>query len=331
MLTAFIRFGDGRIRQETGPDMLRQALEDPKAILWLDMNEPTDEEYGLLDDVFGFHPLAIEDTVVYNQRPKIEHYDHVGQGQKDGYFFMVIHGPDLQTFKEQLRTKELDLFISQRYLLTIHEKPMKSVTEALARVKSDPNLGLSHGIDMLLHDVLDRLVDHYLPILDWMQEVIDQLEDDALANPRNEVMGRISEKKRELLGLRRIVAPQRDVLAMLTRGDIPFIRERARVYFRDVLDHLNRAVETIEIDRDLIQGARDIYMSSINNNLNQIMKTLTVISILALPMAVVTGFFGMNFENMPLLHSAAGLWITVGVTLAIEAAMVVVFLRKRWI
>jgi magnesium transporter len=331
MLTSFIRFGDGHLSTAADPDTLRKALEDTKAVFWLDMNEPTDEEYGLLDDVFGFHPLAIEDTIAYNQRPKIEQYNHTGDTCREGYFYMVIHGPDLETFKEKLQTKELDMFVSHRYLLTIHEKPMKSVSEVVQRAKGDPHIALEPGIDMLLHGVLDRLVDHYQPILDWMQEELDDLEDAAMLNPSVEVLTRISGKKRELMGLRRIIGPQRDVLAMLTRGDVPFIREHSRVYYRDILDHLNRAVETIEIDRDLIQGARDIYMSSINNNLNQIMKTLTVISILALPMAVVTSFFGMNFEDMPLLHSAAGLWISMGLTLAIEAVLVFIFLRKRWI
>jgi magnesium transporter len=331
MLTSFIRFGDGQLSTASDPDTLRKALEDTRAVFWLDMNEPSDEEYGLLDEVFGFHPLAIEDTIAYNQRPKIEQYNHVGDTCRDGYFYMVIHGPDLETFKQKLQTKELDMFVSHRYLLTIHEKPMKSVREMVERAKGDPHIALDPGIDMLLHGVLDHLVDHYQPIFDWMQEELDDLEDAAMENPSTEVLSQISNRKRELMNLRRIIGPQRDIMAMLTRGDVPFIREHSRVYYRDILDHLNRAVETIEIYRDLIQGARDIYMSSINNNLNQIMKTLTVISILALPMAVVTSFFGMNFEDMPLLHSAAGLWISMGVTLAIEALLVFIFLRKRWI
>jgi magnesium transporter len=107
MLTSFIRFGDGQLSTASDPDTLRKALEDSKAVFWLDMREPTDEEYGLLDDVFGFHPLAIEDTIAYNQRPKIESYDHTGDTCRDGYFYMVIHGPDLETFKERLQTKEL--------------------------------------------------------------------------------------------------------------------------------------------------------------------------------------------------------------------------------
>jgi magnesium transporter len=127
------------------------------------------------------------------------------------------------------------------------------------------------------------------------------------------------------------VAPQREVIAQLTRGEVPFIRESTRLYLRDVQDHLNRAVETIEIYRDLVQGARDIYMSSISNNLNQIMKTLTVFSVIALPMTIVTSFFGMNFPAIPGIHSKTGFWWAMAVMIALVAALLFLFKRKRWL
>src|SRR5204863_3389629 len=142
----------------------------------------------------------------------------------------------------------------------------------------------------------------YQPILDQMQEKLDALEDQAVDCPTPDLLPRLARIKRQILLLRRIIGPQREVVAQLTRGEIPFIRESTRVYFRDVQDHLIRAVETIELYRDLVLGARDIYMSSINNNINQVMKTLTVISVIALPMTVVTSFFGMNFESIGALH-----------------------------
>jgi magnesium transporter len=331
MLTAFIKFGDGTHSTDISVETLHRALRDERATFWVDMNEPTDEEYGLLDDVFGFHPLAIEDVIAHVQRPKIESYHHTGDTCKQGYFYMVIHGPDLATFKENLRTKELDMFVSQRYLVTIHEEPMKSLTEVMQRAKSDPRLVLDPGIDLLLHNILDHLVDHYEPILEYLGDELDKLEDDAADRPTRDLLTRISARKRELLTLRRVIGPQREVLSQLTRGEVPFIRESTRVYLRDVLDHLNRAVESLELYRDLVQGARDIYMSSISNNLNQIMKTLTIFSVIALPMTVITGFFGMNFESIPGLHSPMGFWIAVSVMLAIVLGMLYMFRLKRWI
>ncbi|RYG75266.1 hypothetical protein EON77_11390, partial [bacterium] len=250
MLTAFILYGDGSVQTDTDPASLVAALRDPKAKLWLDMHQPTDEEYALLDDVFGFHPLAIEDTIQYNQRPKIENYNHIGDVHNAGYFYMVIHGPDLATFRENVRTKELDIFVSERYLVTIHEERMTSVEHVMNRCKGDPRRILSSGIDIILHNILDQLVDHYQPILEHLQESIEKLEDDALANPAPSLLGEISREKRELLGLRRVIGPQRDVIALLSRGEVPFIRESTRVYFRDVQDHLVRAVEMIELYRE---------------------------------------------------------------------------------
>jgi magnesium transporter len=331
MLIAFIKHGDGRIITDTSSAALAAALRDPNAVFWLDMSKPSDEEFALLDEVFGFHPLAIEDTMQYSQRPKIESYNHIGDAAKHGYFYMVIHSPDLAQFKENLRTKELDLFVSQNYLLTIHEEPILAISELLPRAQADPRVVLDPGVDLLLHNILDHLVDHYQPILDYLQDALDELEERAVSNPSPDLLTRIGGKKRDLLNLRRIIGPQRDVLAQLTRGEVPFIRETTRIYFRDVQDHLNRAVELIELYRDLAMGARDIYMSSINNQLNQIMKTLTTISVIALPLTVVTSFFGMNFAVITGLESPVAFWTAVVAMLAMVAVMLLLFHRKHWL
>ncbi|HYO10396.1 MAG TPA: magnesium/cobalt transporter CorA [Tepidisphaeraceae bacterium] len=337
MLTTFIKFGDGTISTETDASTLAAALRDPRCVFWVDMVKPTDEEYGLLDDVFGFHPLAIEDTLASVQRPKIESYNHTGDSCQQGYFYMVIHGPDLATFREHLRTKELDMFVSERYLVTIHEEEMLSVKQVMQRATYDARRVLDPGIDLLLHNILDHLVDHYGPILDYLGEALDELEDEAADNPKPDLLQRIAAKKRELLELRRVIGPQREVIAQLTRGDVPFIRESTRVYLRDVLDHLNRAVENLELYRDVVLGVRDIYMSSISNNLNQIMKTLTIITVIALPMTVITSFFGMNFndERIPvwswLLHSTVGFWLSMCVIVGLIAGLLYVFRRLKWL
>jgi magnesium transporter len=331
MLTVFIKRADGSISNDTSPQSLSAALKDNTTTFWLDMLKPTDEEYSLLDEVFGFHPLAIEDSIQYTQRPKIESYQHIGDACHVGYFYMVFHGPDLETFKEKLRTKELDMFVSERYLVTIHEDEFKTVGEVLARAKVDARVVLDPGIDMLLYNLMDHITDAYMPILDYIGEQIDDIEEKALREPTPDVLISISERKRELLNLRRIVGPQREVVAQLTRGEVPFIRMETRAYFRDVQDHLARTVETVELYRDLVLGARDIYLSSISNNLNQIMKTLTIISVIALPLTIVTSFFGMNFEAMPLAHSQWGFWIAMTGMLAMEIFMFWWFRKKKWI
>src|SRR5687767_11809736 len=212
MLTLYILNGDGTVSSDFSIPTLFSALRDPSATFWLDMNKPTDEEIALLDDVFGFHPLAIEDTINYAQRPKIESYNHIGDAMTTGYFYMVFHGPDLETFRESLRTKELDLFVSARYLVTIHDEEMKSVMTVLTRTAADPVGMLSRGTDLLLHHIIDHMVDHYEPILDYLDEALDQLEERALGHPEPSVLAEIANKKKELLNLRRIVGPQREVI-----------------------------------------------------------------------------------------------------------------------
>jgi magnesium transporter len=330
MLSAFIRFGDGKISTQTDNATLSSALRDSKSVFWLDINKPTEEELSILDDVFGFHPLAIEDTIAYSQRPKIESYNHIGDACQQGYFYMVIHGPDLETFKEKLRTKEIDMFVSERYLVTIHEEKHRSISDEIARAQADPRVVLDPGIDLLLHAILDKLVDNYNPILDHMQEAIDDIEEKAVVDPTPDLLPKIAMQKRELLQLRRVIGPQREVIAQLTRGEVPFIRETTRVYLRDVLDHLIRAVEMIELYRDLVVGARDIYLSSISNNLNRIMKTLTIITVIALPLNVITGFFGMNLE-IPGLHNQTTFWLAVLIMAVSVTVLLVLFKKKSWL
>src|SRR5687768_6607640 len=173
MLTAFARYADGKISRETTPEALTRALMDPQARLWLDMENPSNEELALLEKVFKFHPLAIEDSTHRAQRPKLESYAHVADACGQGYYYMVIHGPDVETFREHLRTRELDLFFSERYLVTVHEEPMQSINEVRARVEAEASTILERGIDVLLHNLLDHLVDAYIPILDFLGEELD--------------------------------------------------------------------------------------------------------------------------------------------------------------
>jgi magnesium transporter len=331
MIRAFIKCGDGSVVREGTGEAIARALADPGAVFWVDISGPTEEEIGVLRDVFKFHPLAIEDVAAHVQRPKLERYAEPGDVNGREYFYLVVHAPDVETFRARLRTDELDVFLSERYLVTVHEKEVKSPESALVRVERDPKAMLDLGIDVILYQVLDRMVDMYLPILDEIEKDLDDLEERAAERPEPELLPCISSTKRDLLTLRRIIGPQRDVIAQLTRGEVPCIREGTRIYLRDVQDHLNRAVETIELYRDLVLGARDIYMSSISNNLNQIMKTLTIISVVALPMTVVTSFFGMNFESIPGLHSRMGFWGAVGVMMIFVAGFLWWFRRKGWL
>lgn len=333
MLHAFVRHGDGQVVHATEPDQIAAAFHDPSAQFWVDLCTPVEAEYALLKDLFGFHPLAIEDVVHEVQRPKLESYAMVGDSLKAEYFFMVIHGPDLDPDPDRLfQTTELDIFIAERYLITIHEDPMSSVHEMIARVQSDPEARLRWGTDILLYELIDRLVDKYRPILDDFQELLDKLEEEATENPPPDFLVTISGHKTDLLDLRRIMTQQRDVIGQLTRGEVPFMGTQSRIYFRDVLDHLNREVETIDIYRDLMMGCRDIYMSSINNRLNRIMKTLAIISVVTLPLTVITSFFGMNFaDTIPGFTKPVTFFLAVLLMVALPVVFLYLFRKNDWL
>lgn len=355
MLTAFILNPDGSTDFTEDPAALPALVRDPKTVFWVDLFNPGDEEVSLLDDLFGFHPLAIEDAISTTERPKIDHYTH-GGAEGDEYVLIVFHAAKLKPTDEyegkepataplayqsrpqaddsddpDLKTVELDLFVSARYMVTVHFDTLRSVEAMFKRTKADPGRMLGAGTDSILYQLLDLLVDNYNPILDRLQDVLDNLEDEAISNPTTALLPRIAARKRELLNLRRLIGPQRDVLSQLTRGEVPFVRESARVYLRDVQDHLLRAVELIELYRDLVMSTRDLYLSSISNNLNEIMKALTLITVLALPLTVVTGFFGMNFEALPGIHTATGMWIVMGCTVALQAGLIVWFKMRKWL
>jgi len=333
MMNAFIRYEDGRTERSDDPAVISNAFHQPTTSFWLDVLGPAAPDYALLRDLFGFHELAVEDVEKEVQRPKLESYAMVGDALKTDYFFLVIHGPDIDPDPNCLfQTTELDVFFSERYLVTFHDDPMMSVNEIRARVEANPVASLNQGIDILLYDLLDRLVDKYAPILDDFQETLDKLENEAIENPSQEFLLTISDRKTELLNLRRIMTQQRDVLGQLTRGEVPFIRELSRIYFRDVLDHLQREVETIDIYRDLLMGCRDIYMSSINNQLNKIMKTLAIISVVTLPLTVITSFFGMNFaDTIPGFTRPLTFVIAVVAMLLLPFVLVLLFRKKDWL
>ena len=329
MLRVFILKSDGTVVHNGTHVDIALALQDPKSRMWVDMEAPTDAEIELLCDTFIFHPLAIEDSVTYTQRPKVEIYKDDG-GPAGKHFYLVFHGPDLASFRENVRTKEIDIFVSDRYIVSVHDEPIQTVRIMAERCDNDIAEFLGQGMDMVLYRILDYLVDGYDTILDHVEQVLDELEEQALNDPKPALLTSIATRKKELLNLRRVIGPQREVLAQMARGEVPFIRESTRVYLRDVYDHLMRVVELVELYRDLIMGSRDIYLSSISNQLNQIMKTLTIISVIGVPMTVMTGFFGQNFEVGWLTHPTTFV-VSLVLMVVIIAVMLFLFWKKRWI
>ncbi len=260
------------------------ALLRSRPTVWVDITGPDEEDVRVMREVFGFHPLAIEDTRNQRQRPKVETYDN--------HLFLILNPVHQDT--EEIRFRELDVFLGDRYVVTVHPGQEPVVEEARRRVDAQSDL----SPPQVVYALLDTVVDGYFPVLDALGEAIDDLEDAVLAAPRTEVLARLFQLKRMLLEMRRVVGPQRDVLNVLTRHDFPVLgAEVLRYHFRDVYDHLLRISDMLDTYRDLLTGAIDLYMSAVSNRLNQVVNRLTAFTVLIGVAAVITGFYGMNFER----------------------------------
>jgi magnesium transporter len=288
MIHSAYRAQDGYLRTDLKPDEFATALQDVEGLLWIDLvSEPPDACRPILRETFGFHPLAVEDALEEAHVPKVDDW-----GQ---YVYLVLHAVAFDPQgNEPLNTLELDVFLGKNYLVTYQSRPIAAVERVWTACQRDAR-HLQRGVVRLLYELADELVADYMPAVEGMDETIDQIEDQIFDNPGPSLLERIFTLKRALLHLRRIIMPQREVLNKLARGDYGVIDVEARVFFRDVYDHLVRLHDIIEGLRDLVGGALDTYLSVVSNRMNEVMKTLTVITTMFMPVSFLAGFFGMNF------------------------------------
>jgi magnesium transporter len=304
------------------PETLATALRDAAGLLWVDLvGEPPDVCEPILRETFGFHPLAIEDALEESHVPKIDDW-----GQ---YLYLVLHAVVLND--GDVDTVELDLFLGKNYVVTHQTRPLAAVDRVWTACQRDARQ-LERGAGRLLYSLADELVADYMPVIEGIDEAIDQIEDQIFDNPHPRMLENIFSLKRALLKLRRIITPQREVLNKLARGDYGVIAAQDRVFFRDVYDHFFRLYDVSESLRDLLGGALETYLSVVNNRMNDVMKTLTVITTLFMPLSFVVGFFGMNFFQPAISLNA---WTGQGafaLTLAgmvLTPAVMYIWMRRR--
>ena len=305
-------------------DALAGALARPDGAVWVDMTGPTADDQRVLAEVFRFHHLAIEDTLKQAQRPKLEEYE--------GYFFMTLHAvrPPGQR-GTGVTFQEIDLFYGARYVVTSHPHPVAALDEARTRLAKAGAEQRTHT-DYVLYAIVDSAVDTYFPVIDRLDTTLDRLEDHLFQRPSPKTLDQLFHVKRSLLHLRRSAAPLRDMFNVLTRHDSGLIRPQTVVYFRDVYDHLLRITDLVDTHRDLLTGAMEIYLTVISNRLNEVVKVLTVVTALLGAGAVITGFYGMNFERtFPPFAWRGGALAAVLLILATWTAAFMVFRRLRWL
>jgi magnesium transporter len=291
--------------------------------LWVDIQEPVQEVIEpLLEERFGFHELAAEDTLSPTTLPKYDSFSN--------YDFFIFRTVDVNVSEHKSETIKIAAFLGENFLFTVHRQPMRTVDDVCNRLKSDRRL-LERGPDFLLYSIVDEMVDSYFPLVETIEEAVDELQDRIFEHADPIQLDELLHLKRDINVLRRQALPQRELLNQISRGDARFVKREHLIYFRDVYDHMFRISETIDVDRDQMTGTMDAYLSVIANRTNETMKVLTIFSAIMLPLSLIAGIYGMNFEHMPELKWLHGYPFAIGLMLGVAIVMLFWFWRNGWL
>jgi magnesium transporter len=323
MIHSFVLSEGKLVGRDLEIEALRLVRADKGLILWIDLDNPTDEEIkSVLEGVFQFHPLAIEDCMTPSSLPKIEDYED--------YLFLVMHAVDF-TRTDKFATTELDLFVGKDYLVTFHRTPLKSVQGAMDRVAKGTGI-IARGPDRLAHTVLDLLVDNYQPIMTELAAELEEIEESVLTKEASSkhFIAEILKVRGDFSKLRAIAGPQRDVIERLARGENKLIRPVMLPYYRDLRDNLVRLDAVGASYHERLMMAFDIFLNKAAFEANEGIKFLTALTAVTLPCVLIGSWYGMNFEHMPELkwvHGYSYAWVLMLVT---TLAMIIYIRRKKW-
>jgi magnesium transporter len=292
-------------------------------LLWVDFDDPTPEEARILYDVFHFHELSIEDALAEIHQPKIESYGE--------YLYLVLHGIDFSARHHKFRTKDVDFFLNSKYLVSVHHGLSRSVGR-VAEACSRNEQVLAEGTAAVMHRIVDTMVDNYRPEVEKLSERLDILENEVFQSPNPKLARRILQLKKDVASLRQVVLPERDAVGRLARREFPFISEQVSYRFRDVHDHLVRLSDEAMFFQDRVRGILDAHLSAVSNQLNLVMKVLTVISTIFMPLTFITGLYGMNIELPSFgLGQHRFFWVLLAFMLSVSISMLIWFRRNHWI
>ncbi len=314
---------DHVFRHLTSLEQAREVKDLPNALLWLDLQSPSEQELVKLGQEFALHPLAIEDASREHQRPKVEEYEH--------FYFVVFYSASLDANAAGLDICELDMFLGKNYLITVHNGHILELDEVEQRWTRNVNQ-LEWGVGVLLYTLLDTIVDRYFPVVDEMVDQAEELEDQLFTGAVRQAAftQQLLELRKRFLALRRIATPERDVLNILTNRDNPIFDEHAQVYFRDIYDHITRLADTIDLYRYQLSTIMDANLSIVSNDLNKVMRTLTSASIILMVDSLLAGIWGMNFVNIPELKLQYGYYGALICMVIVSLLLLFVFRRLRW-
>jgi magnesium transporter len=311
--------------------LMPTLLSDTNLFLWVDLEKTTPEENKyVLEEVFHFHPLSIEDCVMVSRSPKVQEYTPREGDKFAPYLFIVIHAVDYSRKDGLFATSELDFFLGKNFLVTYHTMPLRSisVTEEQA---INGTMHIARAPDRVAHTLLDSIVENYKPALDELSLEIAELEQQALQNPTPAVLNKILQVKKEVLHLRRIIGPQREVLARFAHGEFKLIRPHLVPYYRDVYDSLFQISEVAQNYTDSLTGILQVYLNMSSNQTGEVVKLLTLITVMTTPLMMVATWYGMNFRDMPEVNWKHGYVMAVAVTLLSTLGTYLYFKKKRWL
>lgn len=305
-------------------DEIKPKMDSKTGFLWVSLESATEDEVNLiLRDTYHFHPLSIEDCLSLGyQVAKVDDFI--------SYLFIIAHAIKPAADLHELETLELNLFLGENFLVTCTtETSMTPIEKVWERVHKDFRLS-NFGSDFLCHAILDALVDEYMPLIDQMDSEVEILEDSVLEKPAPETLERLLTLKHSIMELRRVISPQREMINRLTRDEYELIDPQSRFYFRDIYDHLVRIQELSDTIRDIVSGAMDIYLNSTSLRLNEVMKALTIVSTIFLPLSFIAGVFGMNFTHIPTASYPLGFYLCCAGMLVIGVFMLIYFRWRKW-
>jgi magnesium transporter len=305
----------------TDVDAIDDLLANPANVVWVDVSDPTSEDFTDLAREFGFHPLAIEDCRHEHQRPKVEEYQ--------GYYFIVLY--EAQSNAEcQLELRELNIFLGKNYLVTVHSQPLRALATAERLWRGWTDLA-ERGSGLLAHLLIDAIVDEYLPLLDVWSDKIDEIEEQIFGDFQTAALQEVLRLKKQLIFFRRSVVPLRDVFNTLLRREQPVFSRETTVYFQDVFDHLIRVADTIDALREMLGATMEAYLSVSGYRMNLVMKRLTALSAILMSVTLIAGIYGMNFDFMPELGWRYGYIGALVSMVLVGLAIYYYFRRINWL
>jgi magnesium transporter len=331
MIRSFAFTTQGRLHsKDIDTFLMPTLLADTNLFLWVDLEKPTSEETRtVLEEIFHFHPLSIEDCVKVSPSPKVEEYTPKEGDRFTPYLFMVIHAVDYSRKDGVFATSELNFFLGKNFLVTYHDVPLRSVQATEDRCLRG-TVHVARAPDRVAHTLLDGIVENYKPALDELSLEIGELEDEVVQKPSRSTLNHILQIKKEVLHLRQIIGPQREVLARFARAEFKLIRPHLVPYYRDVYDALFHISELAQNYTDSLTGILQVYLNMSSNQTGEVVKLLTMITVVTAPLTVVGTWYGMNFEGIHEFKWKYGYHMAIGITAVSTAITLWWFKRKKW-